>query len=126
MDPKQGDLNYINRIYGIGPNAQGGMQAPQGSNLFGTADNNPGDIIPLIPHIFNCHGKFYVMTDDCTETTLNYEEGMKALIEGGYIGYIDTEYEGQRILQNQWCEPINEVEQVRRHHIMMRRLLERE
>lgn len=126
MNPKQGDLNYINRIYGIGPNVQGGMQAPQGSNLFGTADNNPGDIIPLIPYIFNCHGKFYVMTDDCTETTLNYEDGMKALIDGGYKGYIDTEYEGQRILQNQWCEPINEVEQVRRHHIMMRRLLERE
>lgn len=125
MNPKQGDLYYINRVYGMGINAQSGMTAPQGSNLFGTAYNDPNDLIPLVPYIFNCHGKFYVMTEDCMETTLDYEGGMKALIEGGFSGYIDSEYEGQRALHNQWCEPINEVEQVRRHHIMMRRLLGR-
>lgn len=138
MNPKQGDLSYINRVYGIRP-FSGGMgtapagrgAAPQGAPQGGmggmmmNVPNDPKDIIPLIPYIYNVHGKFYRMTEDLVETTLNYEGAFKALVEGGYKGSIDSEYEGQRYLQNQWCEHINEVEQVRRHHLMMRRLLGR-
>ena len=118
MNPKQGDLSYINRVYGIRPPAggMGGMMNFQ---------NDPKDVLPLIPYIYNVHGKFYKMTEDLVETTLDYEGAFKALLEGGYKGSIDSEYEGQRNLHNQWCEPINEVEQVRRHHLMMRRLLGR-
>ncbi len=124
MNPKQGDLSYINRVYGIRPG--GGMgAAPGGMGGMMNVQNDPKDIIPLIPYIYNVHGKFYRMAEDLVETTLNYEGAFKALVEGGYRGSIDSEYEGQRYLQNQWCEPVNEVEQVRRHHLMMRRLLGR-
>ncbi len=87
--------------------------------------NDPKDVIPLVPYIYNVHGKFYRMTEDLVETTLDYEGAFKALTGAGYKGSIDSEYEGQRNMQNQWCDPVNEVEQVRRHHLMMRRLLGR-
>jgi hypothetical protein len=137
MNPKQGDWSYMNRIYGIRPSG-GGVGAPPagrgaapqstpqgGMGGMMNVQNDPKDVIPLIPYIYNVHGKFYKMTEDLVETTLNYEGAFRVLVEGGYKGSIDSEYEGQRSLHNQWCEPINEVEQVRRHHLMMRRLLGR-
>ncbi len=117
MNPKQGDLSYLSRVYGIRPaGGMGGMMNFQ---------NDPKDVIPLVPYIYNVHGKFYRMTEDLVETTLDYDGAFKALIGAGYRGSIDSEYEGQRNMQNQWCDPVNEVEQVRRHHLMMRRLLGR-
>jgi hypothetical protein len=138
MNPKQGDLSYIYRVYGIRPSGGGTGLAPAGrgappqgispggmGGMMMNFQNDPKDVVPLIPYIYNVHGKFYKMTEDLVETTLNYEGAFKVLVEGGYKGSIDSEYEGQRLLQNQWCESINEVEQVRRHHLMMRRLLGR-
>jgi sugar phosphate isomerase/epimerase len=107
MNPLEGDKHYLDMVYSY------------------TILNDPKDLKSLMPYIFNIHGKFTKMTDGCVEVSLNYEETFKVLIEGGYNGYIDSEYEGQRHLQNQWAVPINEIEEVRRHHIMMRRLLGR-
>lgn len=118
MNPKQGDLSYVNRIYQVNPAGMGMGGMP-------TFQNEPKDVQSLIPYIYNIHGKFYKMAEDLQETSLNYEGAFKVLVEGGYKGSIDSEYEGQRSMQNQWCDPINEVEQVRRHHLMMRRLLGR-
>jgi hypothetical protein len=64
------------------------------------------------------------MSDNFKETQIEYPEIFKILIEGGWEGFIDSEYEGQQHLHSQWCEPIDEAEQVRRHHVMMRRLLD--
>lgn len=130
MNPKPGDLIHVYRVYGIrpAPGSLGGLVQGMTYTLMlmnATVRNRPEDVRPLIPHIFNIHGKFYMMTEDLVETTLDYENTFKVLVEGGYKGSIDSEYEGQRHLQNQWCEPIDEVEQVRRHHLMMRRLLGR-
>ena len=50
-----------------------------------------------------------------------YEEIIPVLIEAEYKGYIDSEYEGAR-----WVEDAFEVdstEQVRRHQTMLKRLL---
>jgi sugar phosphate isomerase/epimerase len=129
MNPKQGDLIHVYRVYGIRP-TPGTLGLPQGMTntllmMTVTVRNAPKDVFPLIPYIYNVHGKFYMMTEGLVETTLNYEDTFKVLVEGGYDGSIDSEYEGQRHMQNQWCEPINEVEQVRRHHLMMRKLLGR-
>ena len=45
--------------------------------------------------------------------------------ECGYDGYINTEYEGQRRFQDRGVEDlISEVDQVRKHQAMLKRLLE--
>jgi hypothetical protein len=136
MNPKPGDLIYMNLVNDkIPPEAsqdpftlmnKGSHYVMMASMIMtggGVPRKKPQELKPLIPYIFNCHGKFYQMSEDFIETQIEYPETIKVLIESGWEGSIDSEYEGQRHLQNQWCEPINEVEEVRRHHVMLRRLL---
>jgi sugar phosphate isomerase/epimerase len=89
----------------------------------------PEDIIDIIPYIVSIHGKFYEMTEipgkpGCYEDkSIDYETPMNYLREHGFDGYIDSEYEGQRDQQDRGIEFLpDEVEQVRRHHEMLRRL----
>ena len=89
----------------------------------------PEDIIDVIPYIVSMHGKFYDMTEipgkpGCYEDkAIDYETPMKYLREYGYDGYIDSEFEGQRDQQDNGYENlVDEFEQVRRHHEMLRRL----
>ena len=44
------------------------------------------------------------------------------LVEGGFDGYLSSEYEGNRHIQDAY--PVDSVEQVRRQHAMFARLLE--
>ena len=87
------------------------------------------DIIDIIPYIISIHGKFYNMTEisgkpGCYEdNAIDYNKPMKLLREHGFNGYIDSEYEGQRDQQDRGIEFLpDEVDQVRRHHEMLRRL----
>jgi sugar phosphate isomerase/epimerase len=124
MKPKPGDLEYVEKVYSSSSFSAASGYRYEGQNP-GDVTNKPEDIKPLLPYIFNIHGKFFEMTDDCVETSLNYSDVFKVLVEAGWEGFIDSEYEGQRHLHDQYCEPVNEVGQVRRHHIMMRKLLGR-
>lgn len=90
----------------------------------------PEDIIDIIPYIVSIHGKFYNMTEipgkpGCYEDkSIDYETPIKYLKEYGFDGYINSEYEGQRYQQDRGIEFLaDEVEQVRRHHEMLRRLI---
>ena len=58
------------------------------------------------------------------EKSINYADPIRYLKEGGYDGYINSEFEGQRYCQDMGYEGlIDEVEQVRRHHEMLSRLI---
>lgn len=90
----------------------------------------PEDIIDIIPYIVSIHGKFYNMTEisgkpGCYEDlAIDYETPIKYLKENGFDGYINSEYEGQRDQQDRGIEFLaDEVEQVRRHHEMLSRLI---
>ena len=49
---------------------------------------------------------------------------MKVLVENGYEGYINSEYEGQRMQQDNGFENLaDEVDEVRKHHKMLKRLI---
>lgn len=93
----------------------------------------PEDIIDVIPYIVSMHGKFYNMTEipgrpGCYEDkAIDYETPMKYLREHGFDGYIDSEFEGQRDQQDIGYENlVDEVDQVRKHHEMLKRLSEGE
>jgi len=85
------------------------------------AMQNPKDLLPIMTSIYNIHGKFYEMTEDLVEYSISYDEVIPVLIEGGYDGYFDSEYEGQRQIQD--ITEVDSCEQVRRRHVMLRRLL---
>lgn len=91
---------------------------------------DPEELRGLLPYIVNFHGKFYNMSEDpehpgeYIDRSVDYAGPIKVLKEIGYDGYINTEYEGQRRFQDRTeKELISEVDQVRKHQAMMRRLI---
>lgn len=76
------------------------------------------DLKPLLPYVYACHAKFQNMSEDFIETTTPYDEILDLLVEHQWDGYLLSEYEG----------PHKEIpgyvsDQLRRQHIMMKRLL---
>ena len=69
------------------------------------------------------HGKFYDIDENGEADNMDYAKIMKALVDGGYKGYICSEFEGNRRMNDAgWCD---EVEYVRKHHVLMRKCLAR-
>lgn len=67
------------------------------------------------------HGKFYDIDEDGEVDNMDYHAILKALQDGGYKGYICSEFEGNRRMNDTgW---VDEIEYVRRHHVLMRKCL---
>ena len=87
--------------------------------------NEPEKILPLMPYIRHFHGKCHELDEDCNETSIDYPGVIGVLKGTDWDGYISTEYEGQRLFHDEGCaETADEVEQVRRHQELLRRLIE--
>jgi hypothetical protein len=78
----------------------------------------PEDIIPLLPYTYCCHAKFVDMSEDLVETTIPYDKVVKVMIDNKWDGYLLSEYEGAN--RN---EPGYTSEQIRRQHVMLKKLL---
>lgn len=91
----------------------------------------PEDLVQLMPHIVSIHGKFYNMSEvpgkpgHYQDISVDYSNPIRVLKNAGYQGYINSEYEGQRRFQDRGVEDlISEVDQVRKHQMMLKELLE--
>lgn len=103
------------------------MQANPGEmdgvwRVFNVSYDDPQDLKQIMPAIVHVHGKFWEMTDEMQEASVDYVNPMKVLLEGGFDGYVCSEYEGGRHIQE--ITEVRGVEQVRRHHAMMRTVIE--
>jgi len=78
----------------------------------------PEDLIPLLPYVYCCHAKFNNMNEDFEETTIPYKEVIDIMKEHNWNGYLLSEYEGPNK-----DVPGYATTQVRRHHVMLKRLL---
>jgi sugar phosphate isomerase/epimerase len=85
--------------------------------------SNPKRIRDFIPYFRHIQAKFYGMSDDCTDPSIAYDEVIPELIAGGWDGYLSSEYEGNRWVQD--AGPVDSREQVRRQHIMFQNLAAR-
>lgn len=81
----------------------------------------PRRMLEFMHRIHNIHGKFYEMTEDEVEYSIPYDEIVAVLRQGGYRGHICSEYEGNRWIED--AHPVHSVEQVKRQHRMLCRLL---
>jgi sugar phosphate isomerase/epimerase len=76
---------------------------------------DPRDMLEIMPHIFHIQAKFWDMTDQMTDPHIPWESVIPVLVQGGYDGYLSSEYEGERTLYRA-------AEMLRRQHVMLRRL----
>lgn len=89
--------------------------------LFGVNSDDPAWLKTYCKYFIHMHTKFYEVDLDGHETSVDYENAIHALQEAGFTGYLSTEYEGQRHLADACV--VESVEQVRRQHWMLKRLL---
>ena len=82
---------------------------------------NPKRIRDFIPYFRHIQAKFYEMTEDDRDPTHAYDEVIPELVAGGWDGYLSSEYEGNRWIQD--VHPVDSREQVRRQHRMFERLI---
>ncbi len=78
---------------------------------------DPRELLDLMPYVFHVHAKFWDMTDDLTDPHIPWESIVPVLKEGGYAGYLSSEYEGERTLYLA-------SDLLRRQQVMLRRLCE--
>ena len=109
-------INDVREMGGTGP------ALAMAETLRHNAAFEPKRMLDFMPRIHNIHGKFYEMTADDVEPSIPYDEIVAVLKQGGYQGYICSEYEGNRWVED--AEPVQSVEQVRRQHRMLCRLLD--
>lgn len=84
--------------------------------------NDPQDIIDNIKYIYHTHAKCYNTHEDYTETSIPIKEVIEAYKKAGYHGFVSTEYEGNRLINDAF--DVDSVEQVRRHQEALRRAIE--
>lgn len=81
----------------------------------------------IAPYIYHCHAKCLHMNEQGTDDKINAEGAVRMLRKIGYDGYLSTEYEGQRGAagadEEEAEDLTDEIEQVRRHQAMLRRLI---
>ena len=81
----------------------------------------------IAPYIYHCHAKCLHMNENCEDDRIDAAGAVKMLKKIGYDGYLSTEYEGQRSApgaeDDAADELIDEIEQVRRHQVMLHRLI---
>lgn len=88
------------------------------------APNDPEWLKDMAPYIYHVHAKCLDINEDCIDPKIDNEAAIKMLREIGYDGYLSTEYEGQRGTHGQDCPVVDdEVEKVRRHQIMLKKLI---
>lgn len=100
----------------------GRLVVPQGSA-------KTEELLDIVPYIVSIHGKFYEMVEDENnpghyyDPSIDYADVFKYLKQGGFDGYICSEYEGQSAYNDLPDEEmVDEREEVRRHHAMMKDL----
>lgn len=105
MKPKSGDVNYIEDCY-----------------RFANTLQDPKGLLPILKYCKHIHAKFWEMSKgpNYFDTQINYDEIIPVLIQGGFDGYLCTEYEGQGAME---AGDVDEVGEVRRQHIMFRKML---
>lgn len=109
-------------IYEVAVKMQGNKaEVAMAEMLRHTPYANPKRIKDYVPYFRHIQAKFYEMTPEGTDPSIAYDEVIPALIEAGWEGYLSSEYEGNRWVQD--VQPVDSREQVRRQHAMFERLL---
>jgi sugar phosphate isomerase/epimerase len=81
------------------------------------APSDPRGLRDLVPYVIHVHGKFHRMVKG-EIPAIPYDGIVKALVEGGFKGWMSTEFEGSDL-----GEYPNSFEIVKAHHALVKRLI---
>ncbi len=84
-------------------------------NLF--SRQPPRSWLEIMPRVFHVHGKFYFVGDDGFDAAIPYEQLLPVFVQGGYRGYISSEWEGHQVTD------YDGFAQLLQHHALQRRIL---
>lgn len=76
---------------------------------------DPADFADVVEHVVFVQAKFHDIDENLEDQQIPWEPVLRAMRDAGYTGYLSSEYEGER-------EPWRSIEQVRRHHSLMRQV----
>ena len=76
---------------------------------------DPADFADVAEHVVFVQAKFHDIDENLEDQQIPWVPVLTALKNAGYTGYLSSEYEGER-------EPWRSIEQVRRHHSLMRQV----
>jgi sugar phosphate isomerase/epimerase len=79
---------------------------------------DPADFADVAEHVVFIQAKFHDIDESLEDQQIPWEPVLRAIRDAGYAGYLSSEYEGER-------EPWRSIEQVRRHHSLMRQVADR-
>lgn len=77
----------------------------------------PEDWAEIMPQVIHIHGKFFDFDESGNEVTVDFERTLKVFVEGGYNGFMSSEYEGHHFTDS------GGFEKLRLHHRLCRRIL---
>jgi len=76
---------------------------------------DPEDFAGVAEHVVFIQAKFHDIDENLEDQQIPWEPVLRAIRDAGYTGYLSSEYEGER-------EPWRSIEQIRRHHSLMRQV----
>lgn len=94
-------------------------EALSGLVRFGRQD--PRSWLPYVPQVVHAHAKFWQLDAAGDEPTVQNAELLAVLREGGYEGFVSSEWGGSAWLD---ADEVDAFEVAARHHALLRRLLE--
>ena len=81
----------------------------------------PEEWMDIMPRIFHVHSKFYAIDEDGNEPAMDVPRIIRQFVQGGYQGYLSSEWEGHAFADLGEDDP---VELVRQQHALIRRSIE--
>jgi len=74
----------------------------------------------IVPQVVHIHGKFYHFDENGSESAIPYEEILPVFIEGGYNGFMSSEWEGHFFSDD------SGLEMVKKHHALIKRIMSKQ
>ncbi|MGH1549630.1 sugar phosphate isomerase/epimerase family protein [Leifsonia poae] len=81
----------------------------------------PEEWLDIMPQIFHVHAKFYDIDANGQEPAMDIPRIVRQFVEGGYTGYLSSEWEGHAFSDLGESDP---VDLVKKQHALMRRTIE--
>jgi len=81
----------------------------------------PEEWLDIMPQTFHVHAKFYDIDANGDEPAMDIPHIVRQFVEGGYRGYLSSEWEGHAFQDLGEADPIDLV---RKQHVLMRRAIE--